>query len=120
MMSIAMTLRPSPWPRPDEAGGLRVDLARERRAGAAAEQMITLFQRLADGELSLKSGRDPDADCGVGGIGGGNTDARSFGVGASVSGVPPPSNAGNRIAPPGTPPTLNILGCFMNHQEITI
>ena len=74
-MSIAMTLRPSLSARDQmRPGACALTSPCERRAGAAAEQkMITLFQRLADGELSLKSPRaDPDADCGVGsGIGSG-------------------------------------------------
>ena len=65
--------------------------------------MITLFQRLADGELSLKSPRVTSEAASAAA----STDARSFGVGASVSGVPPADSGGNRITATGTPPTWN-------------
>ncbi|MFR4118637.1 MAG: hypothetical protein ACLT2T_07170 [Bilophila wadsworthia] len=62
--------------------------------------MITLFQRLADGELSLKSPRaDPDAvAASEAASAAASTDARG-GVGASVSGCLPPTAAGT-----GSPP----------------
>lgn len=64
--------------------------------------MITLFQRLADGELSLKSPRaDPDADCGVGsGIGSGQAPTQ----GASAWAPPFPACLPPTAAGTGSPP----------------
>ncbi len=66
--------------------------------------MKTLLKSLPDGVLALESpGTDTDADRGVGGgVSGG-----SFGVGVSLSRVPPTESGGKKITATDCPPTVS-------------